>query len=170
MHHFRYDLKELSGKPYTVEHDGEKYVFGICADAKPQCAENVGACNVTGGQSSSMGTVSSGLQLSDEKSDSPFLLYKSGSVCGALGKQWTTKIEFLCQTDGMAAGPKIIENTNCTLIIQFATKLVCNNEVRFIDCTMQIVGTFSSYIFRSFRFVIRFNAKFMILILAGKLT
>lgn len=123
-------MNELSGKQYTVEHEKQKYVFGICTDAKRPCREKVGACLVTGGQSTSMGTISTDLFLSEEeKSDSPFLLYKEGSVCGTLSKQWTTKIEFVCQTDGMAAGPKIVEDSNCTLIIHFATKHVCKNEV-----------------------------------------
>lgn len=130
---FSYDLNELSGKTYTVEQNNKKYVFGICKNANEPCLENVGACNVTGGQSSSMGTVSSILELSEEKSDAPFLLYKSGSTCGTLDKHWRTKIEFLCQTDGMAAGPKIIEDSNCSLIIHFATKLVCNNEVSIFN-------------------------------------
>lgn len=128
--HFSYDLNELSGKSYTVEQDNEKYVFGICTTAKQSCLENVGACLVTGGQSSSMGTISNVLELTEENNHSPYLLYKSGSVCGSLNKQWTTKIEFVCQMDGMAAGPKIVENSNCSLIIHFVTKLVCNNEVR----------------------------------------
>lgn len=123
-------MNELSGKTYTVEQDDKKYVFGICKNANAPCLDKVGACLVTGGQSSSMGTVSSILEMSEEKSDAPFLSYKSGSVCGTLDNHWTTKIEFVCQTDGMPAGPKIVENSNCSLIIHFATKLVCNNEVR----------------------------------------
>lgn len=129
MRAFRYDLKELSNQQYTAEHENKKYVFGICTEPKQPCLESAGACLITGGQSSSMGVISSELKLTDEKSEAPFLLYKSGSVCEALHKQWTTKIEFLCQTDGMTAGPKIIENSNCTLILQFVTKLVCRNEV-----------------------------------------
>lgn len=126
-------MKELSGKQYSLEQGGQKYVFGVCTEPKGPCNGNAGACLVTGdknGQSSSMGVVSSELQLSTERNEAPFLAYKSGSVCGALHKQWETKIEFACQMDGTTAGPKIIENTNCTLIIQFVTKLVCNNEVR----------------------------------------
>lgn len=77
-----------------------------------------------------MGIVSSYNQLSEESSEAPYLLYKGGSVCGTLQQQWTIKIKFACQLDGMPAGPKIIENENCSLIIQFATKLVCTNEVK----------------------------------------
>lgn len=129
---FSYDLSSLSNKQYFLEQGNQKYVFGVCTEPKEPCNGSAGACMVTGdkhGQSSSMGVVNTQLQLSNERNEAPYLLYESGSVCEALHKQWTTKIEFACQTDGMAAGPKIIENTNCTLIIQFITKLVCNNEV-----------------------------------------
>lgn len=125
-----YDLTELSGKEYTVEHDKQTYKFGICTDVKGSCAVDVGACLTTGGQKSSLGKISTDLFLSmEEKSDSPYLLYTSGSVCGTLSKQWTTKIEFVCQTEGMLAGPNIVEDSNCTLIIHFATKHVCKHEV-----------------------------------------
>lgn len=135
FHYFSasYDLNELSGKEYTVEHDKQTYKFGICTDVKASCGVNVGACSTTGGQKSSMGTMNNELLLSEEeKSDAPYLLYKSGGVCGDLSKQWNTKIEFVCQTDGMVAGPKIIEDSNCTLIIHFVTKNVCKNEVGFV--------------------------------------
>lgn len=128
---FSYDLNELSGQEYTVENGGHTYKFGICTDIKSTCLEGAGACLMTGGQKTSMGKISADLLLSDDdKSDAPFLLYKEGSVCEALTKQWTTKIEFICQTDGMRAGPKVIEDSNCTLIIHFVTKHVCRNEVR----------------------------------------
>lgn len=128
----RFDLKDLSGKQYTVQNGDKKYVFGVCTEPKEPCNGSTGACLVTGnktGQSSSMGIVSSDLQLSDERNEAPYLFYKSGSVCGTMNQHWTTKIEFSCQLDGMPAGPKIIEDENCKLIIHFATKLVCTNEV-----------------------------------------
>lgn len=132
---YSYDLNELSGKEYTAGNDKQIYKFGICTDVKASCRVDVGACLITGGQKSSMGKISTDLFLSlEEKSDSPYLLYTSGGVCGTLSKQWTTKIEFVCQTEGMQSGPKIVEDSNCTLIIHFATKLVCKNEV-CIECT-----------------------------------
>lgn len=131
MTHFSYDLSELSHQQYTVKHDNDEYVFGICAEPKQPCKDNAGACLVTNGQSSSMGIVSSELQFSDETSNSPILLYQSGSVCKELNKQWTTRIEFLCQTEGMSAVPTIVENANCSLIIHFPTKLACQYEVKF---------------------------------------
>lgn len=140
-------MRELSGKLYNVEQGDKKYVFGVCTEPKEPCNGNTGACLVTGdknGQSSSMGIVSSDLQLSEERNEAPYLLYKSGSICTA-DKHWTTKIEFACQLDGMQAGPKIIENENCTLIIQFATKLVCTNEVKIkmqLHTHFSICGTF----------------------------
>lgn len=124
-------MNELSGNEYSVEQDNRTYTFGICTDLKSSCGVDVGACMTTGGQKSSMGKINTELLLNEEeKSDSPFLLYTSGSVCGSLSKQWMTKIEFVCQTDGMTAGPKIIEDSNCTLIIHFVTNHVCKNEVR----------------------------------------
>lgn len=128
-----YDLKELIDKPFTVQNGDRKYVFGVCSEPKEPCNGNAGACLQTGdkaGQSSSMGIFNTELQLSNERNEAPFLLYKGGSVCASLQQQWTTKIEFACQLDGMSAGPKIIEDTNCKLVIQFATKLVCRNQVR----------------------------------------
>lgn len=116
-----------------MQQGDKKYIFGICTEPKEPCNGSTGSCLVTGdknGQSSSMGIVSSELQLSEERNEAPYLLYKGGSVCGTLQQQWTTKIEFACQLDGMPAGPKIIENDNCSLIIQFSTKLVCTNEVK----------------------------------------
>lgn len=133
LHGSSYDLNELSGKEYIVGQDKQQYKFGICTDVKSSCGVDVGACVTTGGQKSSMGKISTDLLLSEDvKSDAPFLLYKEGSVCGALSKQWTTKIEFVCQTAGMTGGPKIIEDSNCTLIIHFVTEHVCRNEVRFV--------------------------------------
>lgn len=126
----------MSGKQYSVQQGDKKYVFGVCAEAKEPCNGNAGSCQVTGdkkGQSLSMGIISKELQLSDERNEAPYLLYKDGSVCGTLEKHWTTKIEFACQLDGMAAGPKIIENENCSLIIQFATKLVCAHQYEVRD-------------------------------------
>lgn len=131
-----YDLSELSGKKYDVGQDTNTYSFGICTSPKEPCRENAGACRTTQGQSSSMGVINNVLQLPDATS-APFLLYGSGSVCKGLDQKWTTKIEFICQTDGMAAGPKIVEDTNCTLIIHFATKLVCRNDVN-VETTIHL--------------------------------
>lgn len=126
-----YDVSTLSGHEHTVEHGGQTYQFGICSDVKKSCGVDVGACMTTGGQKTSMGKISTDLFLSlEEKSDSPYLLYESGSVCENLSKHWTTKIEFVCLTEGMQTGPQVIEDSNCTLIIHFPTKLVCKNEVR----------------------------------------
>lgn len=135
--YFRYDLSELSGHQYTVKRDNSEYVFGICSEPKKPCNDNAGACLVTGGQSSSMGLANSQLHFLDEQSDSPVLVYESGSVCETMNKQWTTRIEFICQTEGMTARPTIVENSNCSLIIHFVTKLVCKNEVNTFDLESQ---------------------------------
>lgn len=130
---FSYDLKKLSDKRYSVEHEKRKYVFGVCSEPKEPCNGKTGACLMTGdktGQSASMGIVNSELQLSSEKNEAPYLLYKTGSACnnGQL-KEWTTKIEFACKPEGTNAKPQVIEDTNCTLLIQFPTELVCRNDV-----------------------------------------
>lgn len=74
-----------------------------------------------------MGVINDKLHLV-EGAKAPFLLYESGSVCQSSNQKWGTKIEFICQTD-TDGGPKIIEDTNCTLNIHFATKLVCGQQV-----------------------------------------
>lgn len=121
-------MTELSGKKYQVAYQNQTYTFGICTGPKDPCLENAGACLTSKGQSSSMGVTNDELILPGD-GGAPYLLYESGSVCEALHQKWSTKIEFICQREDMAAGPKIIENTNCSLIIQFATKKVCRNDV-----------------------------------------
>lgn len=118
-----------------MAHGNETYSFGICTSPKEPCLENAGACLTSKGQSSSMGVISDNLRLS-EKDGAPYLLYESGSACD-LKRKWTTKIEFICQTDKLTAGPQIIEDTNCTVIIQFVTKAVCQKDV----CLLQLVSS-----------------------------
>lgn len=115
----------------------ETYSFGICTITKDPCLENAGACLTTKGQSSSMGVISGNLRLS-EKGGAPYLLYESGSACEK-NRKWTTKIEFICQTDKLASGPQIIEDTNCTVIIQFVTKAVCQQDVCLLNSFHQNV-------------------------------
>ncbi|XP_031627910.1 cation-independent mannose-6-phosphate receptor isoform X2 [Contarinia nasturtii] len=128
---FVYDLNALSGQSYRVQHGNQTYVFGVCSEPKEPCNGKAGACLVTGdqkGQSASLGIVNSELQLSEEKNEAPYILYKSGSACDT--QQWTTKIEFACEHERIEAGPKVIEDTNCTLLIQFPTELVCRNDIQ----------------------------------------
>lgn len=117
----------MVGTNFDVEQGKDKYQFGVCGAAGKPCLENAGACLLTGGQQSSMGVANDNLLLSDTKQ--PYLEYNSGSVCGDLKKQWVTKIEFVCSRDGAPVKPKIIENTNCQLLIHFPTELVCQPEV-----------------------------------------
>lgn len=103
-----------------------------------------------------MGVISDNLRLS-EKGGAPYLLYESGSACD-LNRKWTTKIEFICQTDKLTAGPQIIEDTNCTIIIQFVTKAVCQKDV----CRLQFFSPRNSKIKLIHVFILcRLNAVLM---------
>lgn len=121
-------MSSLSGKKYQIDHESKTYAFGICTAPREPCIENAGACQTTNGQSSSFGIINDNLQMNKDGT-TLFLLYDSGSVCESLHKQWNTRIEFVCQTDGNSAGPKIVENTNCTLIIHFVTRSACQSTV-----------------------------------------
>lgn len=70
--------------------------------------------------------------LKFEQAGSPYLLYVGGDVCLKPSRQWTTKIEFLCSKNGEDS-PIVIENTDCELVIQYKTDLVCQKEVSFFD-------------------------------------
>lgn len=114
-----------------------------------------------------MGLINRELHFLNENTDSPILLYESGSVCKSLNKQWTTRIEFLCQTDGMSAGPTIVENNNCSLIIHFVTKLVCLKEV----VTLYLLNDAQSFeVIQTIPKFFRFNAKQKTFIMIKKLT
>lgn len=90
---------------------------------------NSGACNVTNGQKSSLGGVSHELQYAEDGSGTPYLTYTEGAVCNSLNTHWNTTIQFNCPNDETENQPKIIENTNCHMIIHFPTKLVCQKEI-----------------------------------------
>lgn len=64
---------------------------------------------------------------------SPYLEYKSGAACENVADKWSSKIEFLCASDGMAEGPVVVENDHCQLVVHFVTRLVCQKQVRYID-------------------------------------
>lgn len=122
-------MSSLAGKTYRVENGKKSYVFGVCESPGESCLEKTGACEITNGQSTSLGAVNNELQLSEDGSGSPYLNYPSGSACGALHKQWNTTIEFICLTDGMSPKPTVLEDTGCRLIIHFPTKLACQTMV-----------------------------------------
>lgn len=90
-----------------------------------------GACQLTNNNSQavSLGVVND--ELLYNITGAPFLLYQSGSICNQNAHQkWTTKIEFICETDkGDKAEPKLVENNNCEVIIQMETELACDEEI-----------------------------------------
>lgn len=122
----RYDLTSMAGVEHTVKHENKTYSFGICNIAKA-CKDKNGICEKTdSGETISMGLFNDHLKF--EQTGSPYLLYVGGDVCEKPSRQWTTKIEFLCGKNG-EDGPVVIENTDCELIIQYKTDLVCQKEV-----------------------------------------
>lgn len=125
---FRFDFSSLSGKRYELKATNQTYVLGICTPPKEPCLENAGICQTTNGQSASLGIVNGDLTAPDNAA--PYLVYASGSACGTIQKQWKTKIEFICEEDASKQNiPKVIENIECIMIIQFPTKLACQDQV-----------------------------------------
>ena len=82
----------------------------------------------------SIGIVNSDLHFNT--TGSPYLLYNSGAVCKDISRKWKTKIEFVCSTDKLETEPKIIENTECIVIIQVVTKLACSKDVCLVNCLL----------------------------------
>ncbi|XP_055901792.1 cation-independent mannose-6-phosphate receptor [Eupeodes corollae] len=158
---FKYNMNSLKNETYNLVLNGKNYTFGICTDAGSACLEHDGACESINGQSTSLGITNSNLLLNP--TGSPYLLYITGASCQPKDKTatttyWSTKIEFVCATDGAAgqtivvgdgtssastassssssslsssssSGPKIIENSNCQLLIHYQTKLACQNQI-----------------------------------------
>lgn len=118
----KYDLSSLSGITYNVTQQNSTYSFAICDTPKEQCIGDAGSCRTHGGSVASLGITSKHLYFNE--TGSPYLIYESGSACKSLDEKWSTKIEFICASEG-TIGPKVIENTGCMLIIQFVTSLAC---------------------------------------------
>lgn len=127
--HFRYDFSSIATDSYNVTRGNNSYTFGICKTPKNEkCLEDTGACRTDNGQSTSLGKVNDNL-LFNQTGGGPYLIYDAGSTCEKLGKTWKTIINFICPFNDVKPGAYVIEDTNCQLIIQFATKLACKNEV-----------------------------------------
>lgn len=74
-----------------------------------------------------MGLVDDELQLGDGV---PFIAYETGAKCN--DTRWRTEIQFICQPKGEPKmEPKVIEDSNCLLVIQYPTEAVCQHEVEF---------------------------------------
>lgn len=115
-----YDLRSLMGKSYNVSRNGTTYKFGICS-APEGCATTAGACNSATGYS--LGALNKALTYNE--TGYPFLKYENGLQCKS-GALYFTKIEFTCaKTEADEGKMFILEDTDCRLIIQFATRLAC---------------------------------------------
>lgn len=109
-------------------HDNKTYLFGICNMANSPCKGKDGICEKTDTSDTiSLGQFNDHLKLN--QTGSSYLSYVGGDVCVKPSRQWTSKIEFLCPTKGVKEGPIVIENTECQIIIQYVTDLVCQKEV-----------------------------------------
>lgn len=115
-----------------------------------------GACYKQNSTTISLGNSNS--QLRFNQSGSLYLLYENGAECPTPtgNKRWSTKIEFVCANnatkDNASAGntgteaPKIIEDSNCQLLIQYQTPLACREPIRcqatiYVDHTSNGLGS-----------------------------
>lgn len=72
------------------------------------------------------------------------MLYEDGAICqksDGSNTKWSTKIEFVCanrtnssnssnsNNNNSSGGPKIIENSNCQLLIHYQTDLACREQI-----------------------------------------
>ncbi|XP_017092786.2 cation-independent mannose-6-phosphate receptor isoform X1 [Drosophila bipectinata] len=151
------DLSSLSTKPaHTLNKDGRNYTVAVCANAGNPCQENGGACYEQNSTTISLGNSNS--QLRFNQSGSLYLLYENGAECPTPtgNKRWSTKIEFVCANnatkDNASAGNtdtealKIIEDSNCQLLIQYQTPLACREPIRcqasiYVDHTTDGLGS-----------------------------
>ncbi|KAH8383044.1 hypothetical protein KR009_006457, partial [Drosophila setifemur] len=154
------DLSSLRTKPArTLLKDGRNYTVGVCAQAGNPCQDRGGACYKQNSTTISLGNSNS--QLRFNQSGSLYLLYEDGAECPtATGTtRWSTKIEFVCANnatkDGGAGGDgggggsetlKIIEDSNCQLLIQYQTPLACREPIRckatiYVDHTADGLGS-----------------------------
>ncbi|KMZ06141.1 cation-independent mannose-6-phosphate receptor isoform X4 [Drosophila simulans] len=151
------DLSPLSSKPArTLLKDGKNYTIAVCAHAGAPCQENGGACYEQNSTTISLGNSNS--QLRFNQTGSLYLLYEDGAECStATGmRRWSTKIEFVCannatkdngaSTAGGSDSFKIIEDSNCQLLIQYQTPLACREPIRckattYVDHTNDGLGS-----------------------------
>lgn len=120
--HYKYDLSTLGDSTFNVSREGNTYSFGLCK-APSSCVDTAGACNEKG---LSLGAVNSDLKF--DETGYPFLKYENGPICKAKNQSmnWFTKIELICaknETENNKA--VLLEDTDCRLIIQFATDKAC---------------------------------------------
>lgn len=108
----------------------------------------LGACMTDNGQTTSFGIANTQLRIN--ATGTPYLLYENGANClsssGNSATTWTTRIEFICVNNTIAAPnpsygnangvdgksdrrintlPVIVEDSNCQLLIHYQTSLAC---------------------------------------------
>lgn len=128
----RFDLSSLAAKTYKVSNDGKNYVFGVCNAAGAPCADKAGACQLPAADNGTVVPLGAfNHYVKFNMTGSPYLEYKTGSVCKSLDQHWSTKIEFICASEAMVEGPVIVENDDCTLVVHFVTSLVCQKQQVF---------------------------------------
>lgn len=100
---------------------------------------HAGACLEVNKQFTSLGKFSSHLRI--DQTGTPYLLYEDGAPCQKASEltKWSTRIEFVCgnrssnsnnnNNNDNNIGPKIIENSNCQLLIQYQTELACREQI-----------------------------------------
>lgn len=122
---FHYDFRSLRNQSFEVSRNGTKYLFGVCtAPPAGACSEGIGACN---SQGYILGSVNDKLLVNE--TGYPYLVYDKGPNC-TNGQPFFTKIEFTCaKSDAEDMKPFLVEDTNCRLIIQFATRLACPKKI-----------------------------------------
>ncbi|XP_061395712.1 cation-independent mannose-6-phosphate receptor [Musca vetustissima] len=132
------DMSPLRNSKFTLEQDNQSYVLSICSATGEPCMETDGACLQVNNQSTSLGKSNDHLRIN--QTGTPYLLYEDGAICQKTSdggtRKWSTKIEFVCanRTEGSNSkdknvGPKIIENSNCQLLIHYQTELACREQI-----------------------------------------
>ncbi|KAL5283604.1 IGF2R family protein [Megaselia abdita] len=136
---FRFDMNPLKTKFNSTAEQGKVYNFAICKSSGAPCSENDGSCVEDKGRRTSLGKFNDKLHFN--KTGSPYLLYENGDKCNSsnVSTNWTTKIEFVCAKDShITIEPKVIETSNCQLLIQYPTPLACQNQIK---CTSDGYGS-----------------------------
>lgn len=130
---FVFNMSSLAEKQMKLVQGNRSYEFAICKTTSTQCP---GSCEISSSNSQtvSLGNINADLQYNI--TGAPYLRYESGAVCNQTSNQrWSTKIEFICETDkgqSTPTPPKVVENTGCELIVQLETELAC---LRNISCS-----------------------------------
>lgn len=124
---FTYDLTTLKNKSFNVTtSQNAVYNFGVCTPPK-ECTTTSGACD---SQGRSLGVINSALTYNE--TGYPFLMYDNGPDCKT--NKYFTRIEFKCaESDAEDGQTFLVEDTNCRLVVQLATKLACNSKISCKD-------------------------------------